>query len=140
MNRMLLFTALLLGLFLNAAALPLTDRCSGPLFLDGGGPRIALLGRMQGELTKAQCATLTTVELMGCVASPRVTEVRLYTTGPAGQVLVLRSASAVLSTAMRQHLAELREGSTFRLEVVAYDGSMKLDVPSASFKVVAVGR
>lgn len=136
MNRFLLFTALLFNLFLVSVATAHPLRSKVGVLVEGGGPRIALNGRSSGALTVAECKALTGIDLLGCVAEPRVSELRLYTTDAAGRVSVLRGTGSTFTPEMKNRLAALPIGSSFRLEVTAFDGKLKLDVPTASFQVV----
>lgn len=123
--KTLLFSALLLPC---TAATPLPDT------LPGGPPRISLAGKSAGAITKAELARHKTVDLVGCVASARITRLSICIKDCEGKNAGYTSKGAVLTTDMRTMLNNLPAGTSFTVRVTVVDDTGRAwDVPDAEF-------
>jgi hypothetical protein len=127
--------ALAAGGMFNASVVPAhgaTAIVSTPL---GGPPRVSLLGRMEGKLTRAQLKQARRVEVVGCVTEVRILSVTVRYALGKGKPTQLVAKGAELSEAQRQAMIALPEGTRFTVVVQAVSDGRALEVPEAAFIV-----
>lgn len=127
MHRILFLTALALStLLLFTAAAP----------TPGGAPYITIAGKASGAFTRAEWASVTSVELKGCVAKPFIAKCTVRFTDAKGKPVTDTAEGARLTAEQRGLVARLPNGGRFTVRVEAYEGKVKLDVREAAFTLV----
>ncbi len=102
--------------------------------LVGGPPRISLANKDKGDITKAEWAAVTSIELHGCVPDARITALTIRIKDCKGKDAALSSTSGVLTQEMRTMIANLPAGTSFTVKVTVRDGREKVwEVPDAVF-------
>lgn len=100
----------------------------------GGPPRISVANKDKGDISKAEWATVASIELHGCVPDARITALTICIKDCKGKDAALSSTSGVLTNEMRTMIANLPAGTPFTVKVTVRDGKEKAwEVPDAVF-------
>lgn len=101
---------------------------------DGGPPSIRLAGKASGDITAAQWSAASSVELMGCVPTARITALTLCIKDCKAKDATSTSVDGSLTPFMKRMIQNLPAGTPFTIKVVVKDAKGKTwDVPDARF-------
>ncbi len=134
---MLKYTLFLYSALTLATVVPVYGPVAAhPAFLAtvGGPPRISVANKDKGDITKAEWAAVTSIELHGCVPDARITTLTLCIKDCKSKEATSSSTSGVLTKEMRTMIANLPAGTPFTVKVTVRDSKEKAwEVPDAVF-------
>lgn len=100
----------------------------------GGPPRISVANKDKGDITKAEWASVKSVQLHGCVPDARITALTVCIRDRKGKDAALTNSSGTLTKEMQTMIANLPAGTSFTVKVTVKDGKDKeWEVPDATY-------
>jgi hypothetical protein len=102
--------------------------------LPGGPPAIRIAGKIAGEITAAQWRTVTSVDMVGCVPTARITALHICIKDCGGKDAGYNAKERTLTESMKTMVANLPPGTPFTVTVRVVDSSGKAwEVQPAKF-------